>query len=177
VNNGNKPIDKIINPVYSNEIKNINLNKRWFKIDLFWPTANNAILEIDNIIVVYMGRPNQVDTDKICQLFGADRALSMIEIHLENDVGKEEALQQVNYYQCKVYNQKFTINTYEVERVFIRPKQHVVDYLCELNGPDNLAKEVSQNKVDFSKRNQFKKMIAYYKIEKSNNNQAIFVLK
>ncbi len=177
MNNENKSSAKIIKPVYSNEIINIKLNKRWFKIDLFWPTANNAILEIDNIIAVYMSRSNQVDTDKICQLFGADRALAMINKHVENDLNKEEAFQQVNYYQCKLYNQKFTINTYEVERIFRRPKQRVVDYLCELNGPDNLAEEVSVKKVSFSNRNQFKKMITYYKIEKSNNNQAIFVLK
>lgn len=150
-------------PKYRESTRQVVLHKSWFSIDLFWTSADKIKVDIQNIISVYMNRANQIDTDKLCQLFGFDRVLKVTQKLISNDMNRYEALRQIEYSKSKLYNLPFDFKN-ELENDFLKnPSQRVIDYLCQTKGFEDISHKVEISKLSLHKKLILKKMLAYYK--------------
>ncbi len=148
---------------YSNKTKIIKLNKNWFHVDLLWTSGNNTNIAINNIIAVYMNRANQIDTDTLCNLFGAQRVSRITKIYVLNKYNRKEALVQIKYFKHK----SFKITDKELSNILNRPTQRVVDLFCERYGYIKLIQEVGKNDISFPHTVLIKRMINYYLVVKN----------
>lgn len=146
--------------IYSTNTRNVKLNKKWFTKDLFWSSPDSAVLRIENIIAVYMNRPNQIDTDKLCELFGHKRVYKAINLYVKNN--KKEAFRQLAYYESRHLRKKFPYTQEERKEEFLvkTPKQRTVDYFCRKYGHRNVLKMIENR--DLKIKLQVKKMVDYY---------------
>ena len=158
-------------PKYSSNTKKARLNKEWFSNDLFWSTANKELLDINNIVTVYINRATQINTDKLCELFGYERVIDITSKYIDNDINKTEAKRQLEYYNSKINNSSFKLTHEELNNNYlIFPKQRVIDYYCNFKGCDTILEEASNVKPKYPRYAQIKQMVKYYKEELTNDN-------
>jgi hypothetical protein len=159
-----KEKDKYI-PKYKDTTRYISLDKSIFSKDLFWSTKNKEKLNIKNIIIVYMERADQIDTDILCKSFGIDRVKTTVYNSKIDDKNKYEALRQIDYFESKLYNRVFNYHDELNIDFIIKPSQRVVDYFCQVNGYEEVEKEVDASNITFRRKLIIKKMINYFKKE------------
>ena len=147
--------------IYDENIKELPLNKNWFSVDLFWSTKNGHILTVKNIVVVYMDRSSQINTDKLCELFGENRVIEIINNCNMHPSNLKEAMIQIEYYKSKKYNLSFKVTNKDIARVSKDPKQRVVDYYLKNNKSDELY--IIMENMSFGTKFTVEKMIKYYK--------------
>ncbi|QOG12799.1 hypothetical protein [Arcobacter sp. FWKO B] len=153
-------------PKYKDTTRWVVLQKKWFDSDLFWTTADNTKLEIKNIIVIYMDRATQRNTDKLCELFGYQRVYNTVEKYITNPKNKKEAFRQIEYFQYKRFRIPFLYTQEELQGDYLKyPTQRLIDYYCNLKGCDTILEEVKNRDMSQHKKLTIEKMIEYYKKE------------
>jgi len=146
---------------FDENVKELPLNKQWFSVDLFWGTRNGHMLTVENIVVVYMDCASQIDTDKICELFGEARVIKIInncDMHPSN---LKEAMIQIEYYKSKKYNLPFEISDEDLEKFPKYIRQRVVDYYLKNNKSDELNSIIETMSPE--NKHVIEDMIEYYK--------------
>ncbi len=157
-------------PKYKITTRKVVLQKNWFDSDLFWTSSNNEKLDIKNITTVYMDRAIQVNTDKLCELFGYDRVKEIVSKYIVNKLNRQEALRQLDYYRHKIFHITFKLTHKELENNYLKtPRQRVVDYYCNSLGTDKVLEDINNLQFTKHKKLQLKKMIEYYKRELLND--------
>jgi len=88
---------KKVSVVFSPKAKSVKLDKSWFSGDLLWSYGDGKRIGIDHLIVIYILKPYQRNTDKLVKLFGKDRVARCIQNNLEDPRTKNAALLQLEY--------------------------------------------------------------------------------
>ncbi len=83
--------------VFSPKAKSVKLDKSWFSGDLLWSYGDGKRIGIDHLIVIYMLKPYQRNTDKLVTLFGKERVARCIQNNLKDTRTKNAALLQLKY--------------------------------------------------------------------------------
>jgi hypothetical protein len=155
-----------ITPKYKETTRKVVLQKKWFDTDLFWTTADHTKLDIKNIISVYMDRASQINTDKLCELFGYNRVYNTVVKYVQNSKNKKEALRQLEYFQYKRFHTIFTYTQEELETDYIKqPIQRVIDYYCHIKGCEYILNEIQNSDISKHRKLTIEKMIEYYEKE------------
>ncbi len=152
-------------PKYSQNTRYIYLDKSQFDSDLLWTTQNKEKIKISTLIAVYMNRSTQKNSDKLCKLFGYERVRKTIEKYHENKINYQEAVNQLEYYKIKKYDEVYTPTKEELENIFKNPKQRVIDYYCKNFSKEELLEKAEQQKPKYPLYSQIKNMIQYYEEE------------
>lgn len=156
-------------PKYKETTRWVVLQKKWFDSDLFWTTADNTKLEIKNIIVIYMDRATQRNTDKLCELFGYQRVYNTVEKYITNPTNKKEAFRQLEYFQYKRYHIPFSYTQEELQTDYLKySTQRLIDYYCNLKGCNKILDEVKNSNISQHKKLTIEKMIEYYNQQYQN---------
>ena len=153
-------------PKYKETTRQVILQKSWFDTDLFWSTANHTKLDIKNIISVYMDRATQINTDKLCELFGYKRVYTVVVKYITNLKNQKEALRQIEYFQYKRLNNPFEYLESELESDYLKyPTQRTIDYYCHLKGCEVILHEIETSELSKHKKLTLEKMVKYYQKE------------
>ena len=145
--------------IFDENVKELPLNKKWFSFDLFWSTQNGHILKVENIVVVYMDRSSQINTDKLCELFGEERIVNIINNCKMHPYNLKEAMIQIKYYKSRKYNLPFAVSKEDILKLHKDPTQRAVDYYLN-NNRDKLYSIMET--MSLGDRLTVTKMIKYY---------------
>ena len=144
---------------FDENVKELPLNKKWFSFDLFWSTKDGHILTVENIVVVYMDRSSQINTDKLCELFGEDKIINIINNCNMHPSNLKEAMIQIEYYKSRKYNLPFEVSAEDITKINKNPTQRAVDYYMN-NNCDKLYSIMET--MSLGDRLTVIKMIKYY---------------
>jgi hypothetical protein len=137
-------------PKYSPYTRKIKLDKSLFKKDLLHSRENSSIIDIDNLISIYLKQPNQDDTNTLLYLFGAARVRKILQKNKKYIplVDYEEALQQVEYaISSSQYKKIYKVPP--IEEIVKKPKQRFIDILRQQYSKEEILKIAANNDVSF----------------------------
>jgi hypothetical protein len=146
-------------PKYSEHTRTIRLSKKLFTKDLFWSRQDGSMIDIKNLITVYLSNPNQEDTEVLINLFGYTRVLSVLN-QIRPSMYEEdysEALEQIQYAQePEIF---YTLHTIPpIEEIVKKPKQRYINQLIKHYNPSEIIKLAQKHGAPFSSIFQIKKM-------------------
>jgi len=147
-------------PKYSPKTRKIKLQKKWFQKDLFYSRENNSLMEIDNLIAIYLKQPNQADTNTLLYLFGSTRVkrvLKKIEAILDS-VDYNEAKEQVEYaISKKRYKKEHPLPP--IEKVLENPKERYIEMLQEKYSKKRIIAMAEANNISYNAMFKIKKIV------------------
>lgn len=157
-------VEKIINaknhhPKYSEHTRNIRLNKKVFTKDLLWSRQDGSMIEIKNLIAVYISTPNQEDIDTLVNLFGYKRVMQILNqlrasMHNSDYV---EVLEQIQYAQePEAFYAAHLIPS--IEEIVKKPKKRYLDQLIKQYSPSDIVEMAQKYGATFTSIFQIKKM-------------------
>lgn len=157
-------VEKIINaksphPKYSEHTRNIRLNKKLFTKDLLWSRQDGSMIEIKNLIAVYISTPNQEDIDTLVNLFGYKRVMQILNqlrasMHNSDYV---EVLEQIQYAQePEAFYAAHLIPP--IEEIVKKPKKRYIDQLIKQYSPSDIVAMAQKYGAPFTSIFQIKKM-------------------
>ena len=154
-------------PLIEDSITEVLLNKKWFYFDLVWTAQDNQMIGVNNLISVYMNRPEQRNTDKLIELFGVYRVIYCIDTFLDNQAVIKEGVNQVRY---RVLREKekaekrknSTVDKSKLSLYLKKAKQRDIDRLLRTVGEEFL-KSLLVN-LTFTEKLRVEKMIEYKKM-------------
>ena len=149
-------------PKYSIQTRKIKLNKNLFKKDLLYSRENNSIIEIDNLIAIYLKQPNQTDTHTLLYLFGSKRVKKVLQkVQQYIDIKDyNEAKEQIEYAISKTrYQTNYVLPA--VESIMKEPKERYIEILQEKYSKDKIISMAISNNVSYSSLFKLKKIIGY----------------
>lgn len=148
-------------PKYSPNTRKIKLQKSWFKKDLLYSREDNSIIDIDNLIAIYLKQPNQEDTNTLLYLFGAKRlkkVLRKLQDHIDPK-DFQEALEQIEYaISKKEYKKRYPLP--DIETIFKHPKERYLEILQERYSKRKILSMAQANNLSYTALFQLKKMVA-----------------
>lgn len=147
-------------PKYSIHTRKMKLDKRLFKQDLFHSREDGSVIDIDNLISIYLKQPNQDDTNTLLYLFGAKRVQKTLEKNKKHMTTQDynEAQEQIEYsISSKRYQKKYTIPP--IEEILKRPKKRYIDILHQKYSNSEILEIAAANNISYPALFQLKKMI------------------
>lgn len=146
-------------PKFSPKTRFVKLRKEWFTIDLLWSRQDHSLIEINNLISIYLSTPNQEDTQTLIRLFGIERVRSIL-MKLKNTMPIEDYNEASEQIEFSIDPETF----FEVhplppiEELLRHPKKRYITYLSKQYSADELVKMAQEKKVPFNTLFQIKKM-------------------
>ena len=147
-------------PKYSIHTRKMKLDKRLFKQDLFYSREDGSVIDIDNLISIYLKQPNQDDTNTLLYLFGAKRVKKTLEKNKKHMTTQDynEAEEQIEYsISSKRYQKKYTIPP--IEEILKRPKKRYIDILHQKYSNSEILEIAVANNISYPALFQLRKMI------------------
>ena len=137
-------------PKYSPYTRKIKLDKSLFRQDLLYSRENSSIIDINNLISIYLKQPNQDDTNTLLYLFGTARVRKTLQKNKKYMplVDYEEALQQVEY-AISSSQYKKTYKVPPIEEIVKKPKQRFIDILRQQYSKEEILKIAANNDVSY----------------------------
>ena len=151
---------KDFTPKYSPNTKRIKLRKSWFKKDLLYSREDNSVIDIDNLIAIYLRQPNQSDTNTLLYLFGAKRLNKVLEDIKEHIAPQDynEAKEQIEYAISKEkYKSKYPLP--DIKTIFTNPKERYLEILQERYSTKKILSMAQANNCSYNALFKFKKMV------------------
>ena len=150
---------KNLHQKYSEHTRTIRLNKKLFTRDLFWSRQDGTMIDIKNLITVYLSNPNQEDTQVLISLFGYTRVLSVLN-QIRPSMYEEdysEALEQIQYaWEPEIFYTHHAIPP--IEEIVKKPKQRYINQLIKHYNPSEIIELAQKYNAPFSSIFQIKKM-------------------
>ena len=147
-------------PKYSPKTRKIKLHKEWFQKDLLYSREDNSLIEIDNLIAVYLKQPNQADINTLLYLFGSTRlkrVLKKIEDTLDL-VDYNEAKEQIEYaISKKRYKKEHPLPP--VEKILENPKERYIEMLQEKYSKKRIIAMAEANNISYNAMFKIKKIV------------------
>ena len=147
-------------PKYSPRTRKIKLHKEWFQKDLLYSREDNSLIEIDNLIAVYLKQPNQADINTLLYLFGSTRlkrVLKKIEDTLDL-VDYNEAKEQIEYaISKKRYKKEHPLPP--VEKILENPKERYIEMLQEKYSKKRIIAMAEANNISYNAMFKIKKIV------------------
>jgi len=147
-------------PKYSTKTRKIKLHKEWFQKDLFYSREDNSLIEINNLIAIYLKQPNQADTNTLLYLFGSTRVkrvLKKIEDTLD-PADYNEAKEQIEYaISKKRYKKEHPLPP--VEKILANPKERYIEMLQEKYSKKRIIAMAEANNISYNAMFKIKKIV------------------
>ena len=147
-------------PKYSPKTRKIKLHKKWFQKDLLYSREDNSLIEINNLIAIYLKQPNQADTNTLLSLFGSTRVKSVlkkIEVSLD-PVDYNEAKEQIEYaISKKRYKKEYPLPP--VEKILANPKERYIEMLQEKYSKERIIAMAEANNISYNAMFKIKKIV------------------
>ena len=138
--NGSKKTSAVFSP----KAKSVKLDKSWFSGDLLWSYGDGKRIGIDHLIVIYMLKAFQRNTDKLVALFGKARVKRCIQSNLEESKAKDVAVLQLAY-ACRStatnrasIKRRRTLNTAKMIGVMNKGSQKQIDHIYNRIGAEKM---------------------------------------
>ena len=151
-------------PKYSPNTKRIKLRKKWFKQDLLYSREDNSVIDIDNLVAIYLKQPNQSDTNTLLYLFGAKRLNKVLEKIKEHIAPQDynEAKEQIEYAISKEsYKSKYPLP--DIKTIFANPKERHLEILQERYSTKKILSMAQANNCSYNALFKLKKMVGEYR--------------
>jgi len=151
---------EVFTPKYSSKTRKIKLQKKWFQKDLLYSREDNSLIEIDNMIAIYLKQPNQVDTNTLLYLFGSTRmkkVLQKIEAILD-PIDYKEAKEQIEYaISKKRYKKEHPLPS--LEKILENPKERYIEILQEKYSKKRIISMAEANNISYNAMFKIKKIV------------------
>ncbi|MFK5938307.1 MAG: hypothetical protein QM497_07920 [Sulfurimonas sp.] len=147
-------------PKYSPHTRKIKLDKTLFRQDLLYSREDSSVIDIDNLISIYLKQPNQDDTNTLLYLFGTQRVRKLLEKNKEHMPVEdyEEALEQIEYgLSSRQYQKTHTLPS--IEEIIQKPKQRYIDILHQKYSKEEILKMAAGNNTSYPVLFKLKKML------------------
>ncbi len=147
-------------PKYSSKTRKIKLHKKWFQKDLLYSREDNSLIEIDNLIAIYLKQPNQVDTNTLLYLFGTTRVKKVLKKTEEtlDPVDYNEAKEQIEYaISKKRYKKEHPLPP--VEKILANPKERYIEMLQEKYSKKRIIAMAEANNLSYNAMFKIKKLL------------------
>jgi len=147
-------------PKYSPKTRQIKLQKKWFQKDLLYSREDNSLINIDNLIAIYLKQPNQADTNTLLYLFGSTklkRILKKVEATLD-PADYNEAKEQIEYaISKKRYKKEHPLPP--VEKILANPKERYIEMLQEKYSKKRIIAMAEANNISYNAMFKIKKIV------------------
>ncbi len=147
-------------PKYSPKTRKIKLHKKWFQKDLLYSREDNSLIEIDNLIAIYLKQPNQADINTLLFLFGSARVknvLKKIEAILD-PLDYNEPKEQIEYaISKKRYKKEHPLPP--IEKVLANPKERYIEILQEKYSKKRIIAMAEANNISYNAMFKIKKIV------------------
>ena len=147
-------------PKYSSKTRKIKLHKKWFQKDLLYSREDNSLIEIDNLIAIYLKQPNQVDINTLLYLFGTTRIKKILKKTEEtlDPVDYNEAKEQIEYaISKKRYKKEHPLPP--VEKILANPKERYIEMLQEKYSKKRIIAMAEANNLSYNAMFKIKKLL------------------
>jgi len=149
-------------PKYSPRTRKIKLHKEWFAKDLLYSREDGSIIEIDNLIAIYLKQPNQKDTNKLLYLFGSKRVKKVLD-KIKTDLDEKdykEAKEQIEYaLSANEYKKHHKLPS--ISEIVKEPKERYVELLQKQYSKEEILSMAVANNASYPSLFKLKKVMGY----------------